>query len=199
MATWQRRSTLGSLRIIRVTAFGRSSLSSFPLYRAARSCCFLAGDPDRLDWGHGVMPNFASTEFSEVRQEKMSKLAHASTIARRLRCPPRCGAHHTTCSYNSPCSAHRLLSWGRSSPATPTVGAPTFALPHPDALSPPPHYPLWRAGERRSGQPYAPLPPSALFSPYPLARGLIHELRTGGYRGAQQAGRLVLAVTAEKA
>src|ERR687898_763014 len=88
MATWQRRSTLGSLRVIRVTAFGRSSLSSFPLYRAARSCCFLAGDPDRLDWGHGVMPNFASTEFSEVRQEKMSKLAHASTIARRLRCPP---------------------------------------------------------------------------------------------------------------
>src|SRR5215212_11550437 len=70
MVTWQRRSSLGSRRVMSVTAFG--AVLSFllsPYYRAARSSCYLAGDPDRLDWGHGAMPNFAITEFSEVHSE----------------------------------------------------------------------------------------------------------------------------------
>ena len=48
-----------------------------------------------------------------------------------------------------PCSAHRLLSWGRSSHGPQATGLRSFALPRPDALSPPPLSPLWRAHKTR--------------------------------------------------
>ena len=62
MVTWQRRGSLCSLRVMGITAFGRSSLfSPLPFYRAARSPCWLAGGPGRLERGyaelriHGVL------------------------------------------------------------------------------------------------------------------------------------------------
>jgi hypothetical protein len=89
----------------------------------------------------GNSANVAITAFSEVRQERMSKLlAHASTIARCLRCPPRCGAHTIQRAATTP-RARRIGFYHRVGvPHNPHRRAPTFALPHPDALSPPPLY-----------------------------------------------------------
>ena len=40
---------------------------------------------------------------------------------------PGGGAHHATYAYNLPCSAHRLLSWGRSSHGAQVTGLRPFA------------------------------------------------------------------------
>src|SRR5215212_11249337 len=54
------------------------------------------------------------------------------------------------------CSAHRLLSWGRSSYLALTVGLRPFALPRPDALSPLLNRPVLAAhNTRRYGHPLA--------------------------------------------
>src|SRR5215203_2519522 len=65
MVTWQRRISVGSRRLISVTALGRSSLSSFP-FLPGRPLFLLAG---QRSWfiRIGAIPNFALTEFSEVR------------------------------------------------------------------------------------------------------------------------------------
>src|SRR5215211_1524082 len=80
MVTWQRRSSLGSRRVMSVTAFG--AVLSFllsPYYRAALSSCFLGGGLGPIGAGlcaihpsswYGVSRkfNFRFTEFSEVRR-----------------------------------------------------------------------------------------------------------------------------------
>ena len=56
MVTWQRRGSLRSLRVMGITALGRSSLfSPLPFYRAARSPCWLAGGPGRLERGYAEL------------------------------------------------------------------------------------------------------------------------------------------------
>jgi hypothetical protein len=66
MVTWQMRSSLGSHRVISVTAFGR--LSSFPLLPLTGPPSLLASSLARLGrLDRGAMLNFAFTEFSEVR------------------------------------------------------------------------------------------------------------------------------------
>jgi hypothetical protein len=69
MATWQRRSSLGSRRVKSVTAFG-AVLSSlpFPFNRAAPLVAWSLAVLGRLELG--AIPNFALTGFSEVRQER---------------------------------------------------------------------------------------------------------------------------------
>jgi hypothetical protein len=67
MVTWQMRSSLGSHRVISVTAFGR--LSSFPLLPLTGPPSLLASSPavlGRLD--RGAMLNFAVTAFSDIQK-----------------------------------------------------------------------------------------------------------------------------------
>ena len=57
MVTWQRRGSLGSLRVMGITAFGRSSLFSFTLL-PGRPLFLLAGGPGRLERGYAELrPN----------------------------------------------------------------------------------------------------------------------------------------------
>jgi hypothetical protein len=55
---------------------------------------------------------------------------------------PRWGAHNNVQLQLPPCSAHRLLTWGRSFHDTHVTGLRPFALPRPDALSPLPAAPV---------------------------------------------------------
>jgi hypothetical protein len=75
MANWQRRNSLGSRRVISVTALGRSS-PLFPIYLIPGRPLFLV--PGRRFWSIliGAIANFAFPEFSEVRSWKGPGYSH---------------------------------------------------------------------------------------------------------------------------
>src|SRR5215208_7605535 len=64
MVTWQRRSSLCSRRVMSVTALGRSSLLLFPFN--GPPLFLLPRWRSWVIWSEAI-PNFAGTEFSEVR------------------------------------------------------------------------------------------------------------------------------------
>ena len=70
MVTWQRLSSLGSRRVISVTALGRSS-PPFPIYLLPGRPLFLL--PGQRSWSIliGAIPNIAFTAFSEVQHSRV--------------------------------------------------------------------------------------------------------------------------------
>src|SRR5918994_2589615 len=92
MVTWQMRSSLGSNRVISVTAFGR--LSSFPLLPLTGPPSVLASSPARLDrLDRGAMLNFRFTEFSEVRIAPVQRLYDVGQLPAKRLSSLRRGAH----------------------------------------------------------------------------------------------------------
>jgi len=82
MVTWQRRSSLRSLRVIGITALGRSSLFSFPLLPGRPRCSSsLAGGPGRSGAGlcrtspQRRSRKFAGIGFSEIRKDSVAPCA----------------------------------------------------------------------------------------------------------------------------
>src|SRR5215208_409215 len=90
MVTWQRRISVGSRRVMSVTALGLSSLYSYPLLPDRPSSCFLDGGAGPSGGMWALQMKFAITEFSEVGP---AALVTFSTSWRLIHQPHPSGFH----------------------------------------------------------------------------------------------------------